>query len=118
MSLVLLAMLYGLYFLLLPILVSLQFDGVVGLFFEIAVGVGALIIPLVVFVLIKFGVETRAKNKIGRRWCEENGVDFVRVDLFKNHEAIIYRERGKTKRQKLLVHFAFLTWKVKAIEWL
>ena len=110
--------LYGLMFLFIKILVPLEMSNEVRLAFNIVGGIGAIILPIVIYSLIDAKLTKRAVNIIGQNWCNENKKEFNKVEMYKNHFALIYQEAGKKARKKFRIHFTPTTWFVRSVEWL
>lgn len=60
----------------------------------------------------------RALDAVGIKWCADNEKEFVKVEMWKNHMALIYKDSGKKMRRKFIAHFGVFTWKIKRVEWL
>lgn len=118
MALLIIAALYGLMFFLIKILVPLEMSNEARLAFNIIGGIGALILPIVIYSLIDSTLTQRAVNAIGKNWCNQNNVEFKKIETYKSHFALIYQEAGKKARRKFRVHFILTTWFVKSVEWL
>ena len=100
------------------IISSAPLNSVFGLLITIAGGIGALVIPIIVYSILDFNLTKRAVEKNGRKWCEENNTEYIKTEMFKNHFALVYKDNSSKKRKKFRMHFAFSTWRVKKVDWL
>lgn len=110
--------LYALMFLIIKALVPLEMSNEVRLAFNVVGGIGALILPIVIYSLVDFKLTQRTVNMVGKNWCHENNVEFSKVEMYKHHFALIYQESLKKSRKKFKVHFVLTTWFIKSVEWL
>ncbi len=87
--------------------------------FQIVVGIGVLVLPLVVYSAIDLKLTKMALERVGKAWSAEHGVEFQRVEMHKNHLTLLFRRGGgKIERQKFRIAFVLTTWKIKRVEWL
>jgi len=117
MAQIIIISLYGLMFLFIKMLVPLEMSNGVRLAFNIVGGIGALILPIVIYFLIDVKLTKRAVNIIGRNWCNENKKEFNKVEIYKNHFALIYQEAGKKARKKFRIRFTPTTWFVNFVRY-
>lgn len=118
MAPLIIAALYGLALLLIKLGAGMEMGNELRLAFNIIGGIGALVVPIFVYSVIDQRLTQRAINLVGRQWCSDNNQEFQKVEMYKNHFALIYKESGKKLRRKFRVNFVFTTWQVKAVEWL
>ncbi|ACV26233.1 hypothetical protein [Kangiella koreensis] len=118
MAPLIIAGLYGLMFLVIKLVTSFEFNNEIRLIINILVGIGALVLPIVIYSLIDFKLTHRAINLVGHSWCEEQNVEFKKVEMHKNHFALIYLQENKKMRKKFRVRFIPTTWFIKSVEWL
>lgn len=118
MAPLIIAALYGLMFLVIKLVTSFEFNNEIRLFINILVGIGALVLPIVIYSFIDFKLTQRAINLVGQSWCKEQNVEFKKIEMHKNHFALIYLKDNKKIRKKFRVRFIPITWIVKSVEWL
>lgn len=118
MAPLIIAALYGLMFLLIKLVTSFEFSNEVRLIINIVGGIGALVVPILIYSIIDFKLTQRALKQLGRDWCEKHSLEFKTVEMHKNHYALIYRQDNKKMRKKFKARFIPTTWFVKSIEWL
>ena len=105
-------------FLLLKLIVPLEMSNEVRLFFNVVGGIGALVIPIAVYSLIESKLTYRAVKQVSMSWCQDQNFEFEKVEIYKNHFALMYSESGKKLRRKFRVRFIPTTWYVRSVEWL
>ena len=97
---------------------ALEMSNEVRLAFNVIGGIGALVLPIVVYSIIDIRLTQRAVNAVGLSWCTDSGAEFVRVERHKNHFTLVCRQAEKQERKKFRAHFLFSTWHVKDVQWL
>ncbi len=110
--------LYGLTIAILWLCARLDMSDEVRLAFNVVGGIGALVIPLIIFGALDLRLTRRVVERISRRYCIDRGVDFVSAEMHKNHFTVVYRASQERKRQKFRVRFVPTTWLVRTVEWL
>lgn len=118
MALLIIVALYSLMFLFIKALAPLEMSNEVRLAFNLVGGIGALILPVVIYSLIDSKLTRRAVNLVGKNWCQEHNVEFNKVEMHKNHFALIYQDGGNKIRKKFRIRFILTTWFVKSVKWL
>lgn len=118
MAPLIIAALYGLMFLVIQLVTSFEYSNELRLLINIVVGIGALVVPIVIYSFIDFKLTHRAINLIGQSWCKEQNVELKKVEMHKNHFALICLQDNKKIRKKFRVRFIPTTWFVKSVEWL
>lgn len=118
MAILLILVLYAMAGLALRFIAALNMGNEARLAFNIIGGIGALILPIVVYSLIDRRLTQLAVDAVGENWCSESGAEFVRVELHKNHFALVCRQAQKLERKKFRVRFLLSTWHVKEVQWL
>lgn len=118
MAPLIIAVLYGLMFLLIKLVTSFEFSNEVRLIINIVGGIGALVLPIIIYSIIDFKLTQRTLNHLGRRWCEERSLEFKTIEMHKNHYALIYRQNNNKMRKKFRAQIIPTTWRVRSIEWL
>ncbi len=92
------------------------------LIFSIASSIALLVaiigVPLFAYSYADMKLSQKAVDQVCLKWCSENNFEFVKVEIWKRHIALIYKENGKKQRKKFIAHFAFFSWKIKRVEWL
>lgn len=118
MAPLIIAALYGLMYILMKMMISLEMSNEVRLLFNIIGAISALIVPIAIYSFIDVRLTRRAINQVGQKWCLDQNVEFHKVERYKNHFALIYKESGKNIRKKFRVRFTITTWFVNTVEWL
>ena len=119
MALLIIIFLYAITGLCLYLLASIDMSNELRLAFNLIGGIGALVLPIAIYSTIDFRLTKKIITAIGKDFCIENGKEFVRVELHKNHYTVVFKsENEKPKRQKFRVLFVPTTWNVKRVEWL
>lgn len=118
MAPLIIAALYGLMFLIIKLVTSFEFSNEIRFFINIVGGIGALVLPIVIYSFIDFKLTQRAINHIGQSWCREKNLEFKKVEIHKNHFSLIYLQDNKKVRKKFRVLFIPTTWWAKSVEWL
>lgn len=118
MAPLIIAVLYGLAFLLVKLGAGLEMNNELRIAFNLIAGIGALIAPMFVYSIIDQRLTQRAINHIGKQWCKENAHEFQKTEIRKNHITLTYGDAGKKLKRQFRVHFVFSTWQVKSVEWL
>ena len=118
MSLVLLLGLFAVYALAMRPVLALPMSPGWLLAAQIALGSGALIVPLWVYSIIDRAWWKANVTRVARDWCASAQLEFKRAELHKNHFAAVYLTGQKSQRRRFTMSRQFLVWRVKRIEWL
>ncbi|AUD78403.1 hypothetical protein CW740_03720 [Kangiella profundi] len=118
MAPLIIAALYGLMFLLIKLVTSFEFSNETRLIINIVGGISALVLPIIIYSIIDFKLTQRSINLVGQSWCKEQNVELKKVEMHKNHFALICLQDNKKIRKKFRVRFIPTTWFVKSVEWL
>ncbi len=118
MALLLIASLYALVWFVFSLLVPIDMSNGVRLAFNIVGGISALVLPIVIYSFIDFYLSRRTVQNIGKEWCKENDKEYIKVDMFKNHFALVYKQNGKKERKKFRIRYVLTTWILESVEWL
>ena len=118
MSLLLILALYAIAGVLLAQLRRIEMSPGVEAMVNISASVLALVAPIIVYSALNQRLTLTAVDKAARKWCAENGKEFERIEWFKNHVALTYRDGSSKPRLKFRVHFRRLSWRIRDIEWL
>jgi hypothetical protein len=117
-AILLIVVLYALVGLVLRSLAALDMNDEVRIAFNVIGGIGALILPIVIYSIVDLRLTRRAVNSVGLNWCVENEAALVRVEMHKNHFTLVCRQAEKQERKKFRIRFFFSTWHVKEVQWL
>jgi hypothetical protein len=85
---------------------------------QIVLGIGALVVPLVVFSAIDRAWWKAHVQKVAQQWCTSVGIDFKRAELHKNHFAAVGSREKENIRRRFRMSRHFLVWKINKVEWL
>lgn len=118
MAILLILVLYALAGIALRSVAALDMSNEVRLAFNVFGGIGALVLPIVVYSVIDHRLTRRAVNAIGLTSCTESGAEFVRVEMHKNHFTLVCRHAERQERKKFRIRFVFSTWYVRSVQWL
>jgi uncharacterized membrane protein len=86
--------------------------------FQLTVGFGMLLGPILVHSFVATSLTRRAVTKVGTKWCAERSVEFIKVEMHKNHFTVVYVEADRKQRAKFRVKFVPTTWSVREVTWL
>ena len=118
MSALLFVGLFSIYLLAMKPIFDLPMSPEVRLVAGIVLGIGAFIVPLVVFSLIDAAWWKRNVARVAKEWCASRSLDFRRAELHKNHFTAVASHGEDKVRRRFRMSRHFLVWKVKRVEWL
>lgn len=85
---------------------------------QLLAAVAMLFGPILAMAYISTALTRRAVTKVGTSWCQENQFSLVRVEMHKNHFAVVYKDGERKGRAKFRVKFILTTWQVREVIWL
>jgi len=110
--------LFSIYLLAVKPILSLPMSSSVLLTAQIILGIGALIVPLVVYSAIDRAWWKSNVSQVAKQWCASAGLTFKRAELHKNHCTAIAVQNQCIIRRRFRMSRYFLFWKVKETVWL
>jgi hypothetical protein len=118
MSLLLIFLLYAIAAGLLAQIRWLEMTPGVEALVSISASITALVAPIMIHGWLSQRFTLASVEAFTRDWCSSNHKEFERLEWFKNHFALTYREGQSETRRKFRVHFRLLSWRIRDVEWL
>lgn len=69
-----------------------------------------------IYSLIESRLTYRAVKQVGVDWCQDQGFEFAKVEVHKNHFVVIYKQSEKLVRKKFRLRFIPTTWFAKTVD--